>query len=1285
MLFFKCTYYLFPIFFLVHISFGQKSNSIKFTLIENELSGHWVSSITQDKRGLIWIGTQDGLFMYDGKNVTTYRYDPAKKSLPGSFIRSLASDNSGVLWLGVNGFGLVSFNPENNEYNNFSESSYSNTVVQKIFIDSENDIWFQSEYGVFKKHNSTDDYIHVTKSSGNLTMAYLGGENILISKDGILFEYTQESKQFNPLIKNIEVNQIVVVSETEILIRTKNEVFLYDLDSSTTRNLEFPEGILAISNCVDGVCYFLGTTKIHKYTLENKSIITYSINNTNLVPTEINTLFLDKQGVLWIGAKQGLYKENKNGQLFKESIPLHAREIFIDNSTVFVAGRDGFHSYRNKSITPIIEGEHLLAGYRTKQGFWLGDGNGKIHFVNNHLIKVLSKRVQNDQKNSFTGLYGVVVDSNGFIWVGSMGGLNVLNTKGKILKKYLLETENEKIKLNTAKFIDSQGSLWVTTVGNGVYKIPDIADVAINKKPFAFKNYRHVQGDSSTLNSNTIYDIFQDRNGGLWFGTDFGLNKYLQESDSFQGIKKDGNLFNYNIMSINGDNSGYLWISTIRDGIFVYSPEDNIFYNLTEKEGLISNAGLIDSSIFFDNNLYFGTEDGIQVIDPNKFYFPKVESAPLITDFSIIGDVRNTQSIRTYNNETIYLNHKQTDISVGLSLFDYRFPEKINFYYKLNEIHNYWKKAPNNQITFINLQPGKYTLSVKAVYNYERLEDAPTSSMKINIAPIWYKSFSAYIIYALLIIMLTIILYRFNLKRQLTIAEASKTKELDKIKSEMYANISHEFRTPLTLIGGFTSLLLKKNTDELQIQMLQGITNNNKQLLNLVNQMLDLASLDANNMNVDYKNGDIIHFIKKITALYRIYSESRQQSILFEADSSHFIMDFDDDKLQKILNNLLSNALKFTPKNGEIKVRLRTNAEVFRIEVFDSGIGIAPEDLSNIFNRHYKTMDLSQNKGNGIGLALTKELVELLNGSINVKSKEGKGTVFTIELPVHNNAKNTQIHIDSTIFEERSEYFNHLIPIRGAKEHTVLVVEDNKDIRTFIKILLSNLYTIYTAKNGIEGLKIAKTKTIDFIISDVNMPEMDGYEFCRQIKNNINTSHIPFVMVSARTMDQDKIKGYRLGVDAYLTKPFNQEELLLIIKNLLQKKQERVRYLSRLLYLRKEHKKLPDVNELDIAFIKNIQEFALDNTNKISMDALAKQLHSSRAQLHRKVKALTGMSITAYINHIKIEKAKVLLQDTQLQISEIAYTVGFESPNYFSRIFKKELSISPEVYRKKYN
>ena len=478
-------------------------------------------------------------------------------------------------------------------------------------------------------------------------------------------------------------------------------------------------------------------------------------------------------------------------------------------------------------------------------------------------------------------------------------------------------------------------------------------------------------------------------------------------------------------------------------------------------------------------------------------------------------------------------------------------------------------------------------------------------------------------------------------------------------------------------------MLYKSNGSPANRDLLQGIDHSSNQLLGLVDQMLDLASLDTDKMVLKYKNGDVIAFIKEIVKLFKSYSDSRSQKLEFQSNVKQLIMDFDDEKLQKILNNILSNAIKFTHDGGHIRVNVENLGSEISITVIDNGKGIERNDLPYLFERHFTKSDIKGGIGSGIGLALTKELVNLLKGEITVSSEVGSGSQFKIVLPITNNSKDTDIALHLPFVRENITTPSiHDFPGRMDDKPVVLIVEDNKSIRDFLGLLLQNYFSIEFAVNGSEGIKKAASSNIDFIICDVMMPVMDGFEFSRKVKSDIKTSHIPFIMLTARTSTEDKRKAYELGFDAYFIKPFDPEELILRMRNLLKQKAERSKYLRELLSIKKPEQLKASINQMDFDLVKNIQYLILES-KLASADDIAQELFISRSQLHRKIKALTGMSLTAYGNHVRIEKAKHLLNTTNMNVSEIAYEVGFEDPSYFSKTFKKLESVSPKSYRSK--
>jgi signal transduction histidine kinase/DNA-binding response OmpR family regulator len=611
--------------------------------------------------------------------------------------------------------------------------------------------------------------------------------------------------------------------------------------------------------------------------------------------------------------------------------------------------------------------------------------------------------------------------------------------------------------------------------------------------------------------------------------------------------------------------------------------------------------------------------------------------------------------------------------------------EKLSYGYKLDNFE--WKLSEQPEVYFTNVAYGAHQLKLKVIgtSDAENNNSAQIKSLNFKIVPPWYRSWPAYIIYGLILILGIFLITLLVLKKKIAIAQMENIATLDKLKSEMYANISHEIRTPVTVINGLSELLLKESDDLENNTNVKGILKSSNQLLNLVNEMLELVSLDANKVEVNYKNGDVVEFITQCIELYQPLANSNGQTLMINTSIPELQMDIDDNKLQKILNNLLSNALKFTPENGTVTVHVSKDKANLKIEVSDTGKGIKNEELPLVFDRYYKTFDQNDNLGSGIGMAITKELVELLNGRIAVESQVNKGTRFTIHLPITNSVEQTNEFIYEAPFVNETPLIEKAVDnIQNSEpsKPSLLVVEDSVEIRVYLERLLGTIYNITTAKNGSLALDIIKNQDFDLIISDLQMPEMDGFTFCEKLKNDIDSSHIPFIVLTARAEPQDKVKGYEMGIDAYITKPFNAEELLVIVKNLIAKRLDQITYFNKLLSLKDASSESLNINKIDVDLIKKLQEIILDKTQKTSIEVLTKTLLVSKSQLHRKVKALTGVSVTQYVNHIKIQKAKELLLNTELNINEIAYEVGYDDPTYFSRVFKKVMEVSPDQFRK---
>jgi len=633
----------------------------------------------------------------------------------------------------------------------------------------------------------------------------------------------------------------------------------------------------------------------------------------------------------------------------------------------------------------------------------------------------------------------------------------------------------------------------------------------------------------------------------------------------------------------------------------------------------------------------------------------------------------------------------------------------VQFRHKLEGFESDWVETPSTErwATYTNLSPGTYTFSVLAA-NADGFWTNEHEGLKIRlvIEPPWHRTWLAYLLYLAAALALLFGIRRYELRRHLAQAEAQRLKELDLAKSRLYTNITHEFRTPLTVILGMEEQL-RKDPGAWLDEGLRLIRRNGKQLLLLVNQLLDLAKLESGSLPLQLVQGDVVRYLHYLTESFHSYADSKDIRLHFRSDFAELTMDHDPEKLQTVVSNLLSNAIKFTPAGGDVYVdvrlpnnlaRLQVRAEIAHrdssiiIQISDTGPGIAPEHLPPIFDRFFQADDSHSRAGTGtgIGLALVKELVRLMGGDISVESEPGKGARFSMHLPVARTADNIstdeQTQHDAAFAETIlpvPETATALLPADSGDRYTVLLVEDNPDVIVYLSSVLALHYRIETAKNGQEGIEKAFELVPDIIVSDVMMPGKDGFELCRTLKSDERSSHIPIVLLTAKSDQPSKIEGLRYGADAYLAKPFHQEELLVRLEKLIEVRRRLQERFQQTGSVRTAALQRPAQN-LDDVFLQKIVRTveAQMSDEEFGMPELCRALHMSRTNLFRKLKAVTGKTATDLIRSLRLEKAKELLETAEMNVTEVSDAVGFRSPNYFSRVFQEAFGVALSAVRK---
>ena len=1087
----------------------------------------------------------------------------------------------------------------------------------------------------------------------------------------------------------------------------------YIPENSFSQLIEDPNGLIWVSSSNDGLMSFDPRYELFQ-------TYKHDPNKSNSISSNtVWSLYTDRTGIIWVGAGwAGLNKWDRNKHQFK-------RYSFDPNNP------DG---KRFNLVRTIVEDSEGI--------IWFGTNKYGLYSFNRFSNEFRNYKYDtNDKNNSVTHIHK---DDSSIIWFGTITrGLGKFDVVKGTFHFYSNDpNDSATISHNYVRSIlpDENDILWIGTRGGGLNRF--------DKKTGRFTQYKHDPNNPQSLSENQVDLIYEDRKGTLWIGTNIGgLNRFDQINQSFKSFDLEGNV-STSINAIYEDRQGNFWIGTYHSGIHLFDRDKGIsFYSITEKNGLANNQtksileddsgnlwistvnGLsrfdpethsiknYSTSEGFDGNNYwlnsafkastgemlFGTYDGFIMFHPDSIKDDSVPPKVVISKVSLFnrpGEKIEFDGIISELNE-LDLSYDENDLRFDFVGLHFSEPEKNQYKYMLENFDDDWVDAGTQRnATYTNLDAGEYVFRVTAS-NRDGVWNEEGASLKIIIPPPFWAAWWAYGFYVIVFgsILFGIRKYemnRINWKNQFKLDEVKlkEREETDKMKSRFFANISHEFRTPLTLILGPSENIITEAPNENIKKQAGAIKRNANRLLGLINQLLDLSKLEAGKLELKASKNNIVSFIKGITMSFESVAEGKDVTLKVIPEKEQIELFFDKEKMIKIMTNLLSNAFKFTPKSGEISVTINeSDNNSVRIKIKDTGQGITEEELPKLFDRFYQ-VDSSQTReheGTGIGLALTKELVELHKGKISVNSKKGEGAEFTIELPLgRKHLKDEEIveteeSIKDDIVVDKEEFVPTAVEetdetaVIDEDKNIILVVEDNADVRQFIKDSLGDDFRIEEASNGEQGVRKAGEIIPDLILSDIMMPKMDGNELTRILKNDEKTSHIPIILLTAKSEQENKLEGLETGADDYLTKPFDTKELQIRIKNLINVRRELQKKYSKGDYvpvIKEEVKKLSNLEE---QFMNKVMEVIEDHLpeEEFSIEQFGKEVGMSRVQLHRKLKALSGKSASNYLRSVRLSKAKKMIKEDKGNISEIAYSVGFSSPAYFTRCFKEEYGYPP--------
>lgn len=1299
----------FVIFNLLKLN-AQDVSKIKLLNSQNGLSNGRVTSIIQDSLGFMWFGTKNGLNRYDGTSVKIY--NNRNSDLKSNDISVLKIDTKNRFWIGTIGKGIVIYNAKKDKFNSFNINANINTVYE----DSKNKIWIGTNKGLFV-YNEDKVSFSILKDFNELnvsTILEMDNSNLMIGTNGKgIYTFNLESQKLTQILKenNLKptfINVLYRLNADEILIGTNGNGLL-KFSKKTNSLIPFMKD--RISATIIRTIYtdnnnnlWLGTDGNGAYKVKEKSRgasidIEHFYKNSSLQykleNNTVNSIYQDNQKNIWIAtAWKGvniIQKHPENSDFFFSDFfgvkPAPVLSILKDNEDILIGtdgeGLNNIKFSKKKRIKKYLGNDYIQKIKKTKNdNYWIGTfSNGLLFFNPNNGV---TKKYQRSSKLKNSLPYNDVRDihetNTGNLWIATWGGgLSYLDTKTKKFTNYNKSTSNSISSDDVLAIESDNNNLWIATWGGGLNFFNT------SKKEFIAYNLEKQLGNSG---SNYIFSLKKDTEENLWLGTKKGLVKFDIKNKKFEkftiGFSDNSNT----VVAVLIWNKK-IWLST-KAGVYRYDPTTKTITAFRDFKGEyhINSAYKDEKGL-----LYFGGNEGFLRFNPEKVKngvnLPKV----VFTDFKLFNKSVKIDSEEILNKhipfeKTITLNHNQNVFTFNFSTLEFPFATGAQFSVMMKGFEKDWRYVGEEQsATYTNLSPGEYSFFVKT-----KTIDTNWSNpieLKLLIRPPYWLTWWAYLIYFILTVLGLLLIRKYtinwaNINNRLEV-EKHKREEQDKlhqIKQRFFANISHEIRTPLTLIMSSLNVLQREDTNSVEKKSISVVKNNTRRLLNLVNELLNFRKLETGNLELIIQKTDITSFIKEIFLAFSQEALINNIKYEFICEEKSLQLWIDRMQLEKAIFNILSNAFKFTQK-GEISVTIKKRESSILILISDSGTGISKDKLPHIFERFYHTKYRDSQKGFGIGLSIVKDIIELHKGKVNVTSKVDEGSTFSLEIPLgKSHFSNNQI---KEVLEEEhiANYKKGKVNInfKEFKGKTILLVEDNKHLRMYIKDLLYENYLIIEAENGEEGLEKALKNTPDLIISDVMMPKMDGFSLCYKVKTDVRVSHIPIILLTARSFSIDKIEGLKNGADDYLIKPFNEEVLKARIYNILKNRQRIHERFSKDTILTPKDLVLSSPDEKLLNKLVELLEKNIENS-EFSVEELSSEIGMSHSSLYKKTKALTGMTIVGFIRDFRLQRAVQLLKNNSISIIDVCFMVGYTDRKHFSQEFKKKFKVAPSIYIK---
>ncbi len=1342
---------------------------------DEDFSPSMISCLAQSDRGFVWIGTENGLFRYDGYRFYRYMRDKSQGSLSNNHVNVIFEDSEGLLWVGTNhGVNLFNKNRDNFSPVDVSMTKGGRNYISSFVEDGDQNVWVGT-FGGVKKLNKKNKLLDNITSDSNFTLNKSRVLSLFYDKDyGILAGTAQGLQCFDPATSELrelpeilrenkrflkaKIWKIIKEPDGDLWFGTETMgaflyspekktlvQFMHQYDDSTSISSNWINDIIAID---DNILWFATKDGLSVYDQAKAAFTQYKhhpLNNSSLTDNDIRCFLKDRHGCIWAGTVAGginfYNKANSNFINVGETI---GQGFGLNNSIVRALARENDHALWVGTYGGGLT--YIDFNRRSSVSYMIED---KVDKKNKNVITVLEQKNRHQLVcGTFNGLYtfdkrnkqftpvplsahGGVEDErpitslladNGDIWVGTDGnGLKRVLKDGGV-EHYLHERSPNSLSDNFIMDLEnSKKGIWISTQ-NGL----NYFDKSLKKVTRIYRT----GGGPLSIGNNSLTVLFTDSKERLWIGGDYdGLFCFDRASETFSRLNKEKGFTNAAIKSITEDTGGNIWVSSedflfkisVKDSSTALKETDFKIAKYADKDGVSVKQFSYNTGLALnEKQLVFGSTRGLTVFEPGKLYKTPNDSEIVFTTLIINNETiepgPGNAILKKTISETseITINYDQGYVGLEFSSLNFINPGKSRYAYKLDDDlrkDEWHDTGTQNRINLSNLNPGNYLLSIKST-NEDNNWNPRIKTLQIHVLPPWWKTWWAYLVYFLLLLSCGFTIFRFvsnrvKLKRKLFLehVESERKQEMLNMQLNFFTNISHEIRTPLTLIKGpVEELLSASGKDPKTESKLKTIQQNSDRLLKLVNELLDFRKSEKGLMRIHCRKQDIVSFCFEIYESFKELAAKKNIEYKFVLNSSSVQVYFDRDQLEKVIFNLLSNAFKFTGKNGKIVFAVEQPAQDGKkvlIKIKDNGIGIPENSKDTIFNRFFQVDNRGiHNMGSGVGLALSKTIVELHKGEITVPEEKESwaNTVFQIALLLgkdHLNAdqvsesetdvyhtvidaENIPSKIPGSFEDDVDEEFTFNDFDPGKK--TIFAVEDNDQVRRFITNILYEKYNVMDFSNAGDAISYMEKEIPDLIISDIMMPEMDGLQFCKHVKTNESTNHIPVILLTAKASLDNKIEGLSTGADAYISKPFSTKILMLSVQNLLKSKEVfRQKYSGNFIF----DSDLDTLTTPEELFLKKLMKIIAENIENPDFDVsmLVDKIGMSRTVLYKKVNTLTDHSVASLIKQARLKKAADIISKTTFPISEVAFMVGFNDRKHFSREFKKVYKVSPTAYK----